>query len=506
MTSFHSSNDFLGFFRAVCVHTIILAVQFFSNCKNVLIAKQNQKNTSGVTAKEHLAPIHSNFVREVVSLCPVVLRNAAILRIMDAAEPTLICPYNKSHSIISSRMQFHLTKCRAQHPASEKAVCPFNSTHIVPKVELDYHIAACCDRIVLDSFTCKVGSSNAPKLELTKAKPLLIKSDENWEVSYHKTTCENRLPLEKFIYEIGSSQGSEVAIEPEPIPIEGEESWGTSYHKTTCPNRLPLEKFIYEIGSSQGSEVAIEPEPIPIEGEESWGTSDEPPVSVLEQVHETSRQKPTLHALIGAPKSERKAFRNQERLRIQRVLDQQGEQRGGASKKVESQRRMESETTANEVTPPSHNRNRTVNTSQANIQTNTDYTNVAGTSRGRTVNPRNPWGTRPAENIVASHNFPQLIPDNNAGPRPGTSRDDERNVPAASSSRVNTTRPTTNPVQERDPTNPWRVPRPPVTSTSTNNPSTSTSTNTSTTDAGEFPSLPVASRGRGRGRFKPKNK
>ncbi|CAH1406155.1 unnamed protein product [Nezara viridula] len=37
MNSFHSSNYFLGFFRAVCVHKI----KFFFNCKNFLITKQN---------------------------------------------------------------------------------------------------------------------------------------------------------------------------------------------------------------------------------------------------------------------------------------------------------------------------------------------------------------------------------------------------------------------------------------------------------------------------------
>lgn len=56
---------------------------------------------------------------------------------LNAGEPVLVCPYNKAHSIIKSRMQFHLVKCRLQSPNSEKVVCPFDSTHIVPKVELE---------------------------------------------------------------------------------------------------------------------------------------------------------------------------------------------------------------------------------------------------------------------------------------------------------------------------------------------------------------------------------
>ncbi|CAH1388465.1 unnamed protein product [Nezara viridula] len=69
MTSFHFSNDFLGFFKAVCVHMIILAIKFLFNCKSVLITKQNisMKNV-GVTAKQHFAYIHSNFFKDMVSL------------------------------------------------------------------------------------------------------------------------------------------------------------------------------------------------------------------------------------------------------------------------------------------------------------------------------------------------------------------------------------------------------------------------------------------------------
>ncbi|CAH1391481.1 unnamed protein product [Nezara viridula] len=60
--TFHSSNDFLGFFRAVCIHLIILAIKFVFNCKNFLIAKQNlSMKTNGVIAKEQFASIHTNF-------------------------------------------------------------------------------------------------------------------------------------------------------------------------------------------------------------------------------------------------------------------------------------------------------------------------------------------------------------------------------------------------------------------------------------------------------------
>ncbi|CAH1395130.1 unnamed protein product [Nezara viridula] len=65
MISFQSSSEFLGFFRAVWVHTIILATKFFFYCKSFLIFKQSlSMKTIGVTSKEHFASIHSNFFQE----------------------------------------------------------------------------------------------------------------------------------------------------------------------------------------------------------------------------------------------------------------------------------------------------------------------------------------------------------------------------------------------------------------------------------------------------------
>ncbi|CAH1389311.1 unnamed protein product [Nezara viridula] len=61
MTSFHFSNDFMGFFRAMWVHTIILANKFFFNYKHFLNTKQNlSMKTIGVTAKEHFEFIYTN--------------------------------------------------------------------------------------------------------------------------------------------------------------------------------------------------------------------------------------------------------------------------------------------------------------------------------------------------------------------------------------------------------------------------------------------------------------
>uniref|UniRef100_A0A146KZI9 Gametocyte-specific factor 1 n=1 Tax=Lygus hesperus TaxID=30085 RepID=A0A146KZI9_LYGHE len=81
---------------------------------------------------------------------------------IDPGEPTVVCPYNRAHAIIKSRMQFHLPKCRAQHPNMEKAVCPYNSTHVFNYVEMNYHKENCTDKRVVDSFVYHVGNFTPP--------------------------------------------------------------------------------------------------------------------------------------------------------------------------------------------------------------------------------------------------------------------------------------------------------------------------------------------------------
>ncbi|GBP39220.1 Gametocyte-specific factor 1 [Eumeta japonica] len=49
----------------------------------------------------------------------------------------LTCPYNKAHQVERSRIQFHLEKCRKQHPNEQKIKCPFDATHVINRAELD---------------------------------------------------------------------------------------------------------------------------------------------------------------------------------------------------------------------------------------------------------------------------------------------------------------------------------------------------------------------------------
>lgn len=44
-------------------------------------------------------------------------------------DKTVVCPYNKCHVILKSRIQTHLVKCEKQHPEIKLETCPFDITH-----------------------------------------------------------------------------------------------------------------------------------------------------------------------------------------------------------------------------------------------------------------------------------------------------------------------------------------------------------------------------------------
>lgn len=55
-------------------------------------------------------------------------------------EETVICPYNKCHIILKSRIQTHLVKCAKQHPEIKLDTCPFDVTHKFPPEEKNVRI------------------------------------------------------------------------------------------------------------------------------------------------------------------------------------------------------------------------------------------------------------------------------------------------------------------------------------------------------------------------------
>ncbi|KAL1505889.1 hypothetical protein ABEB36_005343 [Hypothenemus hampei] len=69
------------------------------------------------------------------------------MEILRDNEAQLMCPYNPSHYIRKSRMEYHLVKCRKSFPQNGRFVmCDFNSTHRIPMPEIQYHHETCPDR------------------------------------------------------------------------------------------------------------------------------------------------------------------------------------------------------------------------------------------------------------------------------------------------------------------------------------------------------------------------
>ncbi|MED6290319.1 hypothetical protein CHARACLAT_011898 [Characodon lateralis] len=75
-------------------------------------------------------------------------------------EKLLQCPFDKSHKIRSSRLPYHLIKCRKNHEklARQLETCPFNARHLILKNELPHHIKTCEDRTSADD-----GSTQEPR-------------------------------------------------------------------------------------------------------------------------------------------------------------------------------------------------------------------------------------------------------------------------------------------------------------------------------------------------------
>ncbi|KAG7187896.1 hypothetical protein KM043_013865 [Ampulex compressa] len=62
---------------------------------------------------------------------------------MTAPDLMLSCPFDNAHRIHTSKLPFHLVKCKQNHPFTTKLYCPFNSVHIVDKEQYEHHVQTC---------------------------------------------------------------------------------------------------------------------------------------------------------------------------------------------------------------------------------------------------------------------------------------------------------------------------------------------------------------------------
>ncbi|KAL1117883.1 hypothetical protein AAG570_004196 [Ranatra chinensis] len=100
---------------------------------------------------------------------------------MSEAEKIISCPFNRAHSVLKGRNQFHLTRCRKQHPCADMGYCPYNSTHIFPKSETEYHLEHCESRIVMDTFFYQMGDSECSAKGACSLNVDLPPCEENWD-------------------------------------------------------------------------------------------------------------------------------------------------------------------------------------------------------------------------------------------------------------------------------------------------------------------------------------
>ncbi|KAK7863297.1 hypothetical protein R5R35_005340 [Gryllus longicercus] len=91
------------------------------------------------------------------------------------------CPFNPSHQISRSRLQYHITKCEKQHSLNELGTCPFNPTHRIPKPEMQMHLLECPDKRIVEMHKFQVEDESHVNKNLPDIHPPLCTSEENWD-------------------------------------------------------------------------------------------------------------------------------------------------------------------------------------------------------------------------------------------------------------------------------------------------------------------------------------
>ncbi|XP_004524982.1 gametocyte-specific factor 1 homolog [Ceratitis capitata] len=93
------------------------------------------------------------------------------------------CPYDISHTILKSRFQVHLVRCRKNHKKVQMVTCPFNNSHILHQPELDWHVKTCPNRAYFEHFRHHQGESEEEKSRISSTPPPVceLPSEENWD-------------------------------------------------------------------------------------------------------------------------------------------------------------------------------------------------------------------------------------------------------------------------------------------------------------------------------------
>ncbi|BFG03847.1 gametocyte-specific factor 1 homolog [Drosophila madeirensis] len=174
----------------------------------------------------------------------------------------LICPYDKSHTILRSRMTVHMVRCSRNNTNSKKVRCPFNVTHLIDPNEMKNHAANCPNRSGFDRF---------------------IKPDKKPDVE--------------------SSHCSEKAHCPCTVMNQGAKK-KTEAHVKDCPHRS---SYVPHVSTNQTKKWEIE-------STENW--DDEPEVGTYDAIANMAKKFVIINPQGNTPSAKR-AFREQERKRFQ---------------------------------------------------------------------------------------------------------------------------------------------------------------------------------------------
>lgn len=88
------------------------------------------------------------------------------------------CPFNSSHRVLESRLQYHITKCMKNYP--NYVLCPYNSCHQVKKEDQNNHILNCSDKkigILYHNEKCETEHTR----DLNMDNSFHFETGENWD-------------------------------------------------------------------------------------------------------------------------------------------------------------------------------------------------------------------------------------------------------------------------------------------------------------------------------------
>ncbi|XP_064536894.1 gametocyte-specific factor 1 homolog [Drosophila montana] len=98
--------------------------------------------------------------------------------LQDQDENYVVCPYDKVHRILPSRLALHLIRCARNNSSIKLVRCPFNTTHMLKPDELHEHVASCDFRRVYARFK---HADMLPPTEPRAPVTDVVESSENWD-------------------------------------------------------------------------------------------------------------------------------------------------------------------------------------------------------------------------------------------------------------------------------------------------------------------------------------